>query len=84
MPDEREGAQYDRRWRAARARLEAAADAEGLHATIVSMERSDFTAQFTLGSKTWTPPALLDIGILENDPSPALDGLIERAKRELY
>jgi hypothetical protein len=30
------------------------------------------------------PPALLDGAILEDDPSPALDGLIERAKKELY
>jgi hypothetical protein len=84
MPDKREGAQYDRRWRAARARLEAAADAEGLHATIVSIENFDFTAQFTFGNKTWMSPALHDIAILEDDPSPALNALLERAKRELY
>jgi hypothetical protein len=71
------------RWRAARARLAAAAETEGLTGRIVSVMDWDFTAQFTRGGATWTMPAYRDIAMLEDDPSPNLDSLIERAKQEL-
>jgi hypothetical protein len=73
---------YWQRCEDAEKRLAAAAGAEGLQVQI-TIKDFDFTARFQRGDSTWTTPEAIDIAVLEDDPSPTLDLLIERAKREI-
>jgi len=68
------------RWRAAADRLAEAARVAGLDVEITAIDLSQCSVKFKQGTLEWRPPRQLDIGALEDRPSPRLDALIEQAR----
>ena len=52
----------------------------GLDVEITAIDLSQCSVKFKQGTLEWRPPRQLDIGALEDRPSPRLDALIEQAR----